>query len=164
MGSSSQAVKDVTDAKLMGLDAFALNVQQPNAEWALNALRLLFDAANANGFKLFFSFDMTSLSCSSTNDAQTLKNYINQYGSKSSSMQVNGRVLVSTFAGQTCTFGGSGSLNDAWTRAVKPGDGSVPSVWFVPSFYVDPSTFSSLPVLDGAFQVSRLFASRKDGG
>ena len=100
MGSSSQAVKDVTDAKLMGLDAFALNVQQPNAEWALNALRLLFDAANANGFKLFFSFDMSVI-----DQPSTFMPLFLQYQSNAAYYHHDSRPFVSTFDGGAKPFG-----------------------------------------------------------
>lgn len=54
----NQAVLDVTQAKAMGFDAFALNVVSTDV-WSMNALALIFQAAAAIGFHLFFSFDMT---------------------------------------------------------------------------------------------------------
>jgi glucan endo-1,3-alpha-glucosidase len=42
----------------MGFDAFALNVISTD-EWSMAALALLFQAAAAIDFHLFFSFDMT---------------------------------------------------------------------------------------------------------
>jgi hypothetical protein len=53
-----QAVLDVTQAKAMDFDAFALNVISTDA-WSMNALSYIFQAAAAIGFHLFFSFDMT---------------------------------------------------------------------------------------------------------
>lgn len=152
MGSSSQAVKDVTDAKLMGLDAFALNVQQPNAEWALNALRLLFDAANANGFKLFFSFDMATIG--HPNDFLPL---FRQYQSHPAYYRHNNRPFVSTFNGGRHTFGAS-SPNAGWQSAFRdPLAASGINPFFVPDFddyggaTYDANFFRNYPVVDGVF-------------
>ena len=49
---------DVTQAKAMGIDAFALNVISTDP-WSVNAIAYLFQAAAAIGFHLFLSFDMT---------------------------------------------------------------------------------------------------------
>ena len=95
MGSQSQAVKDVQDAKQMGIDAFALNVQQPNADWALNAISWLFTAANDNGFKLFFSFDYSSFACSVD---QTVS-LVNQYANHPNQFKYNNKVFISSFLG-----------------------------------------------------------------
>lgn len=54
----SQALTDITQAKAMGLDAFALNIISLEY-WSTQAVQFLFDAAAQIGFQLFFSFDMT---------------------------------------------------------------------------------------------------------
>lgn len=59
MSGISQVLADVSQAQSIGLDAFALNVQQPSAWWTHATLSLLFDAASQAGFKLFFSMDMS---------------------------------------------------------------------------------------------------------
>ncbi|OSD07718.1 glycoside hydrolase family 71 protein [Trametes coccinea BRFM310] len=168
-------LKDITLAASKGIDAFALNVGSDN--WEPSQVANAFAAAgqyNANRpkpdlsspnvttaingtnsttpgpFKLFMSFDMGSLPCSSPADAQLLQTYIKTYANNTNQMMYNGRMLVSTFAGESCTFGAN-SLNQGWMNAVKPANASLPSVWFVPSFFVDPSTFSRLSVIDGAF-------------
>lgn len=56
-----QAVTDVTQAKAMGCDAFALNIISLDW-WSTASVQYLFDAAAAAGFKLFFSFDMLHFS------------------------------------------------------------------------------------------------------
>ncbi|KAI9069016.1 glycoside hydrolase family 71 protein [Trametes sanguinea] len=172
---------DITLAASKGIDAFALNVGSDNwepsqvanayaAAGQYNRVRPKPDLVSTNGtnvtnstnatngtnstapspFKLFLSFDMGSLPCSQPTDAQLLQTYIKTYANNTNQMTYNGRMLVSTFAGESCTFG-AGSLNQAWVNAVKPTNSSLPSVWFVPSFFIDPSTFSGLPVIDGAF-------------
>ena len=61
MSSISQALADVTEAQAVGFDAFALNIQQPDASWTRASLALLFDAAAQTNFKLFFSMDMSTI-------------------------------------------------------------------------------------------------------
>lgn len=56
-----QALTDVTEAKAMGCDAFALNILSLES-WSTNAVQYLFDAASQIGLKMFFSFDMTRFS------------------------------------------------------------------------------------------------------
>ena len=56
--AQDQAVTDVTEAKAMGFDAFALNIISMDS-WSTEAVKFLFQAALAIGFHLFFSFDMT---------------------------------------------------------------------------------------------------------
>ncbi|KAJ2984799.1 hypothetical protein NUW54_g10372 [Trametes sanguinea] len=169
---------DITLAASKGIDAFALNVGSDNwepsqvanayaAAGQYNRVRPKPDLVTTNGtditnstngtnstapspFKLFLSFDMGSLPCSQPTDVQLLQTYIKTYANNTNQMTYNGRMLVSTFAGESCTFGAS-SLNQAWVNAVKPTNSSLPSVWFVPSFFIDPSTFPGLPVIDGAF-------------
>ncbi|KAH9855566.1 glycosyl hydrolase family 71-domain-containing protein [Lenzites betulinus] len=163
---------DIALAASKGIDAFALNVgsdswepsQVANAYAAagqynakLNSTSTTatttasgFNTTASGPFKLFLSFDMTSLPCSAATDVQQLQTYIAAYANNTGQMMYNGRVLVSTFAGESCTFG-AGTLNQAWVNAVKPVNASLPPVWFVPSFFVDPQTFPNLPVLDGAF-------------
>jgi glucan endo-1,3-alpha-glucosidase len=93
---------------------------------------------------------MTSLPCTTAQDITALKQYISTYAQHPNQLLYAGRSYVSTFAGERCTFGQGGNLNSAWTAAVKSG----PPVYFVPSFFVDPGSFSTLTVMDGAFNVS----------
>ncbi|KAI8970639.1 glycoside hydrolase family 71 protein [Trametes punicea] len=162
-------LNDIALAASNGIDAFALNVgsdawepsQVANAYAAAgqyNANRTGISTSGTTGtnnatvaaFKIFLSFDMSALPCSRPSDAQLLQTYIKTYANNTGQMLYNGRVLISTFAGESCTFGAS-SLNQGWLNAVKPSNGSLPGVWFVPSFFIDPSTFPGLTVIDGAF-------------
>lgn len=61
MSGLDQATTDVTQAKAMGFDAFALNVIS-SEQWSTAAIALLFQAAAKIGYLLFFSFDMTNFS------------------------------------------------------------------------------------------------------
>lgn len=100
---------------------------------------------------MFLSFDMSSLSCGSTQDAATLRGYVNTYATNSAQLKLNGRPLFSTFAGESCQFG-TGSVNDGWNSVVHYAGG--PAVYFVPAFFVDPATFKNYNV-DGDFNVRR---------
>lgn len=93
---------------------------------------------------------MTSLPCAGAGDTAVLRNYISTYSAHPNQLLYNNKTLVSTFAGEGCYFG-TDSVNDGWTSAVK---NALPPVHFVPSFFVDPETFSEYSVLDGMFNVS----------
>jgi glucan endo-1,3-alpha-glucosidase len=117
-------------------------------------------AASSMGttFKLFLSFDMTSLPCAVAADSQLIRMYITTYAAHPNQLLYKGKVFISTFAGQTCMFG-TDSVNQGWINTVKTG--LVPSTYFVPSFFVDPATFSSYSVLDGAFGVCTIHTSQR---
>jgi glucan endo-1,3-alpha-glucosidase len=140
---------DITLAASKGLDGFVLNVGRDS--WQPAKVADAFTAAQNFGpdFKLFLSFDMTSFPCSSASDVTTLRDYIYKYRFHSNSLLYNGRVVVSTFAGEYCFFGTS-SLNDGWRSVVKKDF----QTYFIPSFFVDPSEFSTLDFIDGAFNVT----------
>ncbi|KAJ7078488.1 glycoside hydrolase family 71 protein [Mycena epipterygia] len=139
--------QDIVLAMSKGIDAFALNVGID--PWQLSRVADAYAAANNQGssFKLFLSFDMGSLRCASTGDADILRKYISTYQGHPNQFMYNGRPFVSTFAGESCMFG-QGSLNDGWNFALKK---SQPAIFFVPSFFVDPAIFPSLTVMDGDF-------------
>ena len=99
---------------------------------------------------------MTSLPCSSAQDANILQQYIRRYANHTDYFRYNGRMLVSTFAGEECRFGES-SLNDGWKHALRSGSvngSAVPDVWFVPAFFGPPRTLSNLTIINGLFNVS----------
>lgn len=71
-------------------------------------------------------------------------------------MKVNGAVFASTFSGETCTFG-QDSVPDGWrSQFTQHSDlTGQNAVYFVPSFFIDPSTFNQYDgVMDGDFNVS----------
>ena len=92
--------------------------------------------------------------CSATADAETLRTYITTYATHPNQLIYNGRVFASTFSGESCTFG-QGSVTSAWqTQFLQQLTGSS-AVYFVPSFFVDPSQFNTYSnVIDGMFNVS----------
>ncbi|KAL1949764.1 hypothetical protein VTO73DRAFT_8645 [Trametes versicolor] len=155
LGDASEAIKDVQDAKQMGLDAFALNVQDATAPFATNAIQLLFSAAESNNFKLFFSFDMTTL-----NDPSTFIPLLLQYQSSSAYYLHENRPFVSTFDGGNVAFGQS-TPNQGWqTQFIDVLANSGVKPFFVPDFddfnnqlggTYDTQFFQDFPVVDGVF-------------
>ncbi|KAI0774388.1 glycoside hydrolase [Fomes fomentarius] len=166
-GDTSQAVKDVTDAKAMGLDAFALNVQQPNAEFTATAVKWLFDAANSNEFKLFFSFDLNAI-----DQPSTFLPLFRQYQGNSAYYRHENRPFVSTFNGGAKTFGAA-NPNAGWQQQFKDvlsGGGVNP--FFVPDFddftgaagnAYDASFFQNYPVVDGVFSWESAWPQESEG-
>lgn len=141
---------DIKLASSKGIDAFALNVGRD--AWEPDQIANAYTAAeNLNTtFKLFLSFDMTSLPCENVQDADLLRQYITTYAQHPNQLLYNGGVFVSTFAGENCLFGSS-NVNQGWLNTLKT---DLPSVYFVPSFFVDPRTFPTYTVMDGIFNVS----------
>ena len=90
------------------------------------------------------------LPCSSASDADVLWQYINAYATHPRQQMYQRKILVSTFAGEHCTFGQS-NLEQAWHYAVK--SKQTPPVHFVPSFFVDPNIFPRMTETDGQFNV-----------
>ncbi|TFY74984.1 hypothetical protein EWM64_g9028 [Hericium alpestre] len=138
-------------AHASGIDGFALNVGRD--DWQPGQVANAYNAASQSGtdFKLFLSFDMSSLPCASPDDAAALRKYITTYATHPNQATYNGRVLASTFSGETCTFGQS-SPSTGWSSQFTqhPDLTGQNAVAFVPAFFVDPSTFGTFNgVMDG---------------
>ncbi|KAI0794820.1 glycosyl hydrolase family 71-domain-containing protein [Abortiporus biennis] len=147
---------DIKLASSKGIDAFALNVGSDS--WEAGQIKNAYSAAQSlnTTFKLFLSLDMSSLPCSQSSDAGALRDYITTYASHPNQLLYNGSVFVSTFAGESCTFGFSSNsgtiLDDSWRYAIKNTTiTNFPPVYFVPSFFIDPTRYRQLTVIDGAF-------------
>ena len=145
----SNWANDIALASSKGLDAFVLNLGSD--VWQPARIADAFAAAKRAGrkFKIGFSFDMTVIPCSASSDAAPLQNYINTYSSHPNILRYSGKMLITTFAGESCKFG-QASVDAGWTFAIKTG---LPPVYFIPSFFVDPATFSNYPSTDGQFNV-----------
>lgn len=140
---------DISLASAAGIDGFALNYGIDT--WQPARIADAYAAAKAQGsFKLFLSLDVSSLSCSTASDAATHVASIATYATHSAQATYNGKVLVSTFSGESCTFG-QGSVSAGWTyfRSLLTAKGI--SIYFLPSIFSDISTFSSNSWMDGEF-------------
>ncbi|KIM28125.1 glycoside hydrolase family 71 protein [Serendipita vermifera MAFF 305830] len=120
-------ISDIKLAKSAGIDAFALNFGEGGqGSWQKARMADAFTAAQmVGGFGMIFSFDMTVLPCGSQDDASVIRNYIMTYGPTLGHLAISPasgsalrRIVVSTFAGEYCTFG-TGSVRDGWLSIVK---------------------------------------------
>lgn len=59
--------------------------------------------------------------CGSRADAERIRKYITDYQSHPNQMKFNDRIVVSTFAGESCMFGTS-DLNQGWFETLKSAD------------------------------------------
>ncbi|WRT64077.1 uncharacterized protein IL334_001005 [Kwoniella shivajii] len=137
--TQSNWASDISAAKAAGIDGFALNMGSDS--WQVDRISDAFSAAGSSGFKLFLSLDMTVLPCGS-GDASNLVNLVKKFAGLSAQATHNGKVLVSTFAGSDC---GLNWKNDFVNSLSSSGV----DIFFVPSIFSNPSTFSSNDWMDG---------------
>ncbi len=143
--TADEAATDVREAKALGIDAFALNVQNTVDSWATNSISYIFAAAESQDFKLFFSFDMDA-----HNQVSYYLDIFKQYHSSSAYYQHNNLPFLSTFWGATLTFGSS-TPNQGWQTQLRDAlSNEGISVYFVPAFSNAPNGptdfFSTYPV------------------
>jgi glucan endo-1,3-alpha-glucosidase len=99
-------------------------------------------------------------------DAASFRSFISRYANSPAQLYLNDRPLVSTFSGESCTFG-QDSVNDGWLSVIR--DPSVPpvsrtvvptayceltqcQVHFIPAFFVaNISTLPQYTATDGNF-------------
>src|SRR5579859_8173154 len=140
-------VADIIAAQNLGIDGFALDLGTDS--WEAGEIALAFSAAHGTGFKLFLSFDMST----PLTDTDIV-NYVKTYASDPNYYYYKGKPFVSTFAGETLTFG-EATVNAGWQHKVKDVLKNTYSIdiWFVPSWTgLDANNiFTNYPVLDGMF-------------
>ncbi|KAG6831948.1 hypothetical protein H0H92_006549 [Tricholoma furcatifolium] len=116
-------------------------------------------ASGIDGFALNMGVDVwqpdrvadASLPCATPDDAQTLRNLVMNFTSHPNYMQFNALPLVSTFSGETCTFG-QDTVPDGWNNEFVGHPDLQGTIQFVPSFFIDPTTFGTFSnVMDGDF-------------
>ncbi|KAK0187984.1 glycoside hydrolase family 71 protein, partial [Armillaria mellea] len=149
--TSDDWVEDISLASASGIDGFALNVGVD--DFQKDQVAAAYDAAQQSGldFKLFLSLDMTSLPCATADDAQSIRSWVKTYTTHSNQLIYDSRALVSTFSGESCTFGQS-SVAEGWKSQFVQHSDLQGQIFFVPSFFVDPSTFSEYKdVMDGDY-------------
>ncbi|CAG8667788.1 7841_t:CDS:2 [Acaulospora colombiana] len=89
---------------------------------------------------------MSSLPCATKSDINNLQGIVSRFSSHPNQLLYKGKPLVSTFAGEACTYGGG--LAAFWAEFKSSLNGNV---HFVPSLFVDPGQLGTLSFLDGAF-------------
>ncbi|KAK5653721.1 hypothetical protein OQA88_8752 [Cercophora sp. LCS_1] len=97
--------KEISLAQAAGIDSFALNMAN-NEATTNSSLPLAFDAADALGFKLFFSFDYAG---NGPWPKHTVVSMINTYKTRPSYLYRSSQPLVSTFEGPEKGFEWQGS-------------------------------------------------------
>ncbi|PYI30588.1 alpha-1,3-glucanase/mutanase [Aspergillus indologenus CBS 114.80] len=120
---------DMKRAKALGIDAFALNIGvDPYTDTQLN---FAYESAARNDMKVFISFDFNWYN---TGQATTVGQKVAQYGNRPAQLKVDGKVFVSSFAGD--------GLDIQQMKAASGMD-----VYFAPNFHPGQGDFSKI---DGA--------------
>ncbi|EIW79669.1 glycoside hydrolase family 71 protein [Coniophora puteana RWD-64-598 SS2] len=144
--SQSDWANDMTTAKNIGIDGFALNIAANDYEISPQ-LGYAFAAAEQADFKLFYSFDM-----SYSWDAPTIAGIIANYSTSSAAFRYgsDNNLLVSTYSGEN-----NGDSFYSGLKSTLSGQGI--NITLAPAFtsYRDPSQADSLmstfPSIDGFF-------------
>ncbi|KZW03361.1 glycoside hydrolase [Exidia glandulosa HHB12029] len=97
-------VNDINLAKATGIDAFALNIGTDS--FTDTQLSLAYTAANANGFKLFISFDFAASPGFGTNFQTEVVPRLQTYAPNGANVVWNNKALVSTFSGDGFDWSG----------------------------------------------------------
>ncbi|KAI0822251.1 glycosyl hydrolase family 71-domain-containing protein [Trametes gibbosa] len=146
---------DVTLASSKGIDGFALNIGAD--PFTFDQVGFAYQAAAAvnPNFKMFLSLDMGAINvqmgCNSTDTAAFLRNVTSTFITQPSQLQVGGKALVSTFAGESC-FLGEADVFTGWEKQFTQHPDLVGKIHFVPSFFIDVQQFPNFKnVLDGDF-------------
>ena len=94
---------DIASAQQMGVDGFALNWIPPDCQpglgWTVDRVNDAFTAAEATGFKLMHSFDMSYSSCNVYWNQTFMQSILTQNAGNSATYRWNGNILVSTYGG-----------------------------------------------------------------
>ncbi|KAG9003586.1 hypothetical protein FRB94_014547 [Tulasnella sp. JGI-2019a] len=123
--TDAQWSNEIRSAAAQGIDAFILNLGTDS--WQPAQVDRAYTAAAHNGFHMFFSFDMTVISCS---DTTIIPGNIAKYANHPAQLKdSNGASFVTTFNG------GAGCKDNAqWMEVVK---NSGIQTKFVPAFFDD---------------------------
>lgn len=145
MGVSDFAA-DISAASAVGIDGFALNVGPDS--WMADRVAKMYAAAVGTSFKLFISLDMAVMASDSISE---LTPWITNYNSHPNQYFYNSKQFVSTFAGESITFGLS-SAQAGWESFKTTLSGLGIDIFFMPSFTaLGPSAAMSMASNDGAF-------------
>ncbi|KAM0818394.1 putative Glycoside hydrolase [Seiridium cardinale] len=153
--TTTHAADDVNAAIAMGIDAFALNVGNATAHWALDAIDQLFTAASGKDLKFFFSMDLAQDS-----NAYDFSDLINEYIGNDNYYTYNDLPFLSTFSA-------AGTGPEYWPDflATLKSD-----VYFVPAFDDSSHYYSNFDswlsawtdVVDGVFSWETAWPSTSD--
>ncbi|KXN89036.1 Glucan endo-1,3-alpha-glucosidase agn1 [Leucoagaricus sp. SymC.cos] len=141
--------KDMTLAASKGIDAFALNIG--HEAWQFRRVDDAYTAAQALtvrgiNFKLFPSFDMSTLPCAIPSQGTALKDFVEQHYNHPNQFKYQGKMFVTTFGGSHCLYG-ERKMDDGWRKILK--NSSIP-VFLVTAFFEDPALYGGYKTPDGA--------------
>ncbi|KAL1950285.1 hypothetical protein VTO73DRAFT_5409 [Trametes versicolor] len=145
--------QDIRLASAKGIDGFALNVGPD--DYTDVQVGHAYQAAEELGFKLFLSLDMAAIGgskdCSSADTAAYIRQLTNRYIGRAAQLIVDGKPLVSTFAGESCTFGET-DVFTGWNKQFTQHPELGGKIHFMPSFFIDIQQFHNFKdVMDGDF-------------
>ncbi|KAJ7935235.1 glycoside hydrolase [Mycena leptocephala] len=148
--SVSDWAADIQEAISSDIDGFVLNVGKE--DWQQDRVAMCFKAAASSSapFTLFISFDMSSIPAGSESDVELLCSYFTTFGKHPRMFRYQGKVVVSTFAGEAATFGQNAGLDEA-CRSPKRQYRILQQIHFIPAFFVDPARYPAISALDGVF-------------
>ncbi|KAJ3504028.1 hypothetical protein NLJ89_g8158 [Agrocybe chaxingu] len=144
---------DIQLAASQDIDGFVLNVGRE--DWQIQRCADCFKAADRLpeyiNFKLFFSFDMTSVPGNSPGDVQLFRTYLSAHANSARMFHHprTGGIVVSTFSGENSTFG-QGSMEGGWAY-VKSELNKISPIYLIPSFFINPARYPNISAMDGAF-------------
>lgn len=138
--------RDIAQAQSAGIDGFALNVGPDS--WMADRCNKMYQAAVGTSFKLFVSLDMAVMAGSGIND---IAHWVTDYTSHPNQLFYQGKQFVSTFAGESVTFGqANAALGWALFKTQMAARGA--NIFFVPSFTaLGPAAAMGMASNDGAF-------------
>ncbi|KAJ5601987.1 glycoside hydrolase [Penicillium lagena] len=117
---------DMKSAKALGIDAFALNIGVDS--YTDTQLNFAYDSAARNGMKVFISFDFNWYN---TGQGSTIGAKVKQYASLPAQLKVDGKVFVSSFAGDGVDV-----------NAIQSAAGQ--DLFFAPNFHPGTGDFSAV--------------------
>ncbi|KAI0661915.1 glycosyl hydrolase family 71-domain-containing protein [Cubamyces menziesii] len=146
---------DIKLASSNGIDGFALNIGADDFTFQQVGLAYQAAASVSPDFKLFLSLDMgaidAQIGCNKPEAGDFLRNVTNTFITQPNQLQIDGKALVSTFAGELCTLGGA-DVFTGWNTEFTQHPDIAGKIHFVPSFFIDIQQFKNFNnVLDGDF-------------
>ncbi|KAI0764415.1 glycoside hydrolase family 71 protein [Trametes elegans] len=141
--------EDIKLASSHEIDAFALNIG--GEAWQKNSVANCYAAALESGvqFNLYLNFDLSVLPGDRREDVARLREYVAMIAGHPSQLLYGDRILVGTFAGQNKLFG-CATLAEA-CKFVKDSLEAVAPVHLIPSYFINPCLYLSMPAMDGYF-------------
>lgn len=124
--SSSDWDDDMTRAKALGIDAFALNIGTD--DFTDTQLGYAYESAASAGMNVFISFDFNWFG---TDQGSEIGSLVAKYASQSAQLKVDGKPFVSSFDGDGVDI-----------DAIKSAAGQ--EIFFAPNFHVGQGDFDSV--------------------